>query len=98
MKKIYISGDMEGIAGSVRWDEVDPNKAEYFQFQKIWTDEANLICNLLEPNFDEIVYKDGHWFETNVLMFDFNDILCSAFRRWKQKNSKDIRKRCFVSK
>ncbi|MDD2909845.1 MAG: M55 family metallopeptidase [Candidatus Pacebacteria bacterium] len=73
MKKIYVAGDMEGIAGNVRWDEVDPLKPEYLQFQKIWTDEANLICNLLEEDFDEIVYKDGHWFETNVFLSDFNE-------------------------
>lgn len=68
MQKIYIASDMEGIAGCVSWNEVNSEKSEYSQFQNIWTAEANLICNLLKNNYDEILYHDGHWNETNIFL------------------------------
>ena len=39
--KVYISADMEGITGVTHWNEVDPEKPDYAQFQKRMTDVSN---------------------------------------------------------
>ncbi len=39
--KVYISADMEGIAGVVTDDQLDPGEFEYEQFRKFMTAEVN---------------------------------------------------------
>jgi D-amino peptidase len=39
--KVYISADMEGVAGVVSQDQLGPNGFEYSQFRKFMTAEVN---------------------------------------------------------
>ena len=39
--KIYISADMEGVAGAVTGEQLGPTGFEYERFRKFMTDEVN---------------------------------------------------------
>ena len=70
--RIYISVDMEGIAGVVHEDQtnpIDPRCAgEYGRFRRLMTREANAA---IEGAFDggatEILVNDSHWTMKNLL-------------------------------
>ena len=43
--KIYISADIEGVAGSVCWNDCSKKEAEYQLYAKQMTDEVVSACN-----------------------------------------------------
>ena len=70
--RIYISVDMEGVAGVVHEDQtnpVDPRCAgEYARFRRLMTDEANAaITGALEGGATRVVVNDSHWTMRNLL-------------------------------
>jgi D-amino peptidase len=70
--RIYISVDMEGIAGVVHEDQtnpVDPRcAAEYARFRKLMTGEANAaVEGALAAGATQIVVNDSHWDMRNLL-------------------------------
>jgi D-amino peptidase len=70
--RVYISVDMEGIAGVVHEDQtnpVDPRCAgEYARFRKLMTGEANAaVEGALAGGGTQVVVNDSHWDMRNLL-------------------------------
>lgn len=75
--RVYISVDMEGIAGIVHEDQtnpVDPRCAtEYARGRKLMTEEANAaIEGALAAGADSILVNDSHWDMRNLLAEDLH--------------------------
>ena len=69
--KVYISADMEGITGVTHWNEVNPEKPDYAQFQKRMTEEVASACRgALDAGTEKIVVKDAHYTGRNILPAD----------------------------
>lgn len=67
--KIYISADMEGIAGAVSADQLTPAGFEYQRFREFMTEEANAaISAAFEAGATEIVVSDSHGNAQNLLI------------------------------
>lgn len=64
--KVYISTDMEGIAGVREKSDVRPGKRNYRKFAKIQTEELSMICQLLGKGAT-VTIRDAHSEGTNVL-------------------------------
>lgn len=66
--KIFISADIEGIAGITHFDESDPTNAKgYSYFQDRMTDEVVAACEgALAAGAKEIWVKDAHWTGRNI--------------------------------
>ena len=65
--KVFISVDMEGIAGVVSGKETSSRGDDYNYFRKIMTLETNAaIEGALAAGATEIVVRDGHGSKTNI--------------------------------
>jgi len=66
--KVFISVDMEGIAGVTAGSEVSSSGAEYQYFRRLTTLEANAaVEGALAAGATEIVVRDGHGAKNNVI-------------------------------
>ncbi len=70
--KVYLSVDMEGIAGVVHEIQTDPTNpaaaAEYARSCRLMTGEANAaIQGALDAGADRIVLNDSHWLMRNLI-------------------------------
>lgn len=67
--KIFISADIEGVAGITDWQEANPeNTVHYRQFQERMTAEVNAAClGALAAGATEIWVRDAHWYARNLL-------------------------------
>jgi D-amino peptidase len=70
--RVYISVDMEGIAGVVHESQTDPMNpayaAEYGRFRRLMTGEANAaIEGALTAGATKVVVNDSHWFMRNLI-------------------------------
>ena len=70
--RVYISVDMEGIAGVVHESQTNPDDPacahEYARFRRLMTAEANAaIEGALEAGAKEILVNDSHWHMRNLL-------------------------------
>jgi len=66
--KVFISVDMEGVAGLIHWDETSEGGADYPLFRRIMTEEANAaIAGALDAGATEIVVRDSHGSARNIL-------------------------------
>jgi D-amino peptidase len=87
--KVYISVDMEGVAGVVHEDQTDPTEArhsgEYNRFRRLMTNEANAaIAGALEAGANSVLVNDSHWLMRNLLAEDLNpaaELLSGAPKR-----------------
>jgi D-amino peptidase len=75
--RVYISVDMEGVAGVVHEDQTDPieprHAGEYNRFRRLMTDEANAaIAGVLEAGAKSILVNDSHWAMRNLLAEELN--------------------------
>jgi D-amino peptidase len=75
--RVYISVDMEGIAGVAHEDQTDPiesrHAGEYNRFRRLMTDEANAaIAGALEAGAKTVLVNDSHWLMRNLLAEDLN--------------------------
>ena len=67
--KVFISADMEGIAGVVTQDQLGPSGFEYGQFRKFMTAEVNAAIEAArEMGATEIVVGDSHGNGLNLLL------------------------------
>lgn len=67
--KVYISVDIEGIAGSVDWDETEIDRPRYAEFRELMTGEAiAAIEGAKAAGASEIVIKDAHSSGRNILI------------------------------
>src|SRR5438445_4790050 len=70
--RVYISVDMEGVAGIVHESQTDPtdpaHAAEYGRFRRLMTAEANAaIEGALAAGASKVLVNDSHWFMRNLL-------------------------------
>ena len=70
--RVYISVDMEGVAGVVHEDQtnpIDPNCAgEYGRFRRLMTGEANAaVEGALAAGATRVLVNDSHWLMRNLL-------------------------------
>lgn len=66
--KVYISADMEGIAGIAHWDETDKKHPEYGVFCEQMTKEVAAACQgAVEAEADEVWIKDAHESGRNLI-------------------------------
>lgn len=67
--KIYISADMEGVAGAFTGEQMTPAGFEYAQFREFMTEEVNAaIAAAREAGATEFVVSDSHGNALNLLM------------------------------
>lgn len=68
IKKVFISVDMEGIAGVVHWEEVSRNGKDYDYFRELMTHETNAAIEAaLEAGAEEILVRDSHGSARNII-------------------------------
>lgn len=66
--KVFISVDMEGVAGIVHTEQTRPHAPEYNRSCRLMTAEANAaIEGALAAGATEIVVSDGHWDMRNLI-------------------------------
>src|SRR5260370_23547090 len=70
--RVYISVDMEGIAGVVHESQTDPttpaSAAEYARCRRLMTAEANAaVEGALAAGATRVLVNDSHWFMRNLL-------------------------------
>src|SRR6266704_1577192 len=70
--RVYVSVDMEGIAGVVHDSQTDPTNpafaAEYGRFRRLMTAEANAaVEGALAAGATRVVVNDSHWFMRNLV-------------------------------
>jgi len=70
--RVYISVDMEGVAGVVHEDQTDPidprHAGEYNRFHRLMTGEANAaVEGALAAGAATILVNDSHWLMRNLL-------------------------------
>jgi D-amino peptidase len=66
--KLFISADMEGVAGVCAWDEVERDKPDYLYFSEQMSREVAEVCNTaLGSGAKEILVKDGHSSARNLI-------------------------------
>lgn len=67
--KVYISVDMEGVAGTVTADQLGPSGFEYARFREFMTREALAAVNAAkEAGATEILVSDSHGNGENLLI------------------------------
>jgi len=70
--RVYISVDMEGVAGVVHESQTNPTDpacaAEYARFRRLMTAEANAaVEGAVAAGATRVVVNDSHWFMRNLL-------------------------------
>jgi D-amino peptidase len=66
--KVFISVDMEGIAGVITGSEVSSSGSDYQRFRALTTLEANAaVEGALAAGATEIVVRDGHGAKNNII-------------------------------
>ena len=66
--KIYLSADIEGITGSIHWNETTADKPEYSYFQEQMTKETAAACEgAIAAGADEVLVKDAHYTARNII-------------------------------
>lgn len=85
--KVYISVDMEGVAGAVTDDQLGPSSFEYARFREFMTREAlAAVTAAKEAGAGEIVVSDSHGNGENLLIELFpKDV--RIIRAWPRKLS-----------
>lgn len=76
--RVYISVDMEGVAGVVHEDQTNPDDprcaAEYARFRTLMTGEANAaIEGALAAGATKIWVNDSHWHMRNLLAEELHE-------------------------
>ena len=68
-KRLFISVDMEGIAGVVTGEQLGPTGFEYARFREFMTEETNVaIAAAREAGATEFVIGDSHGNMQNLLL------------------------------
>jgi D-amino peptidase len=66
--RVFVSADMEGVAGVVRDEQTDPSSPFHADGRRLMTEEVNAaVEGALEAGAGEVVVSDGHWNCTNLL-------------------------------
>jgi D-amino peptidase len=66
--KVYISADIEGVAGIAHWDEATKSESVYQEFREQMTQEGLAAGQgAVHSGATEILIKDAHWTGRNIL-------------------------------
>src|SRR5438105_11519033 len=66
--RVFLSVDMEGVAGVVDGSQTDPKSPDYPRYRTLMTRECNAaIEGALDAGVQEIVVNDSHWDQRNLL-------------------------------
>ena len=66
--KLYISADIEGVAGVTHWDETNEAKPDYAPFREQMTREVAAACEgAIAAGVEEILVNDAHGDGRNLL-------------------------------
>ena len=66
--KVYISADIEGVAGISHWDEARKEHATYQEFRAAMTEEVVAACDgAIAAGAKEILMKDAHATGRNIM-------------------------------
>jgi len=66
--KVFISVDMEGVAGVIHWEDVSRDGKDYGLFRRLMTEETNAaIEGALAAGATEILVRDSHGSARNIL-------------------------------
>lgn len=66
--KLYISADIEGVAGVSHWDATRLNDPEFQEARELMTNEVLAACEAaIDSGFKEIVIKDAHGSARNII-------------------------------
>ncbi len=80
--KVFISVDMEGIAGAVNWEEMSRTGKDYDYFRRIMSREANAaVLGAYDAGATEVVVRDSHGSARNILP-DLLDPRARLIRDW----------------
>jgi D-amino peptidase len=80
--KIYISADIEGVAGIAAWDEAIKKSPDYNEFRQQMTAEVAAACEgAIEAGATEIVVKDAHGTGRNIFSSQLPSIV-KLIRGW----------------
>ncbi|MCC3860467.1 M55 family metallopeptidase [Pseudemcibacter aquimaris] len=83
--KIYISVDLEGIAGAVTGEQLGPGGFEYNRFREFATAEAlAAVEGAFEAGADEVLVSDSHGNGQNLLIEKFPENV-KVIRSWPRK-------------
>jgi D-amino peptidase len=77
--RVYISVDMEGVAGVAHEDQTDPidprHAGDYNRFRRLMTNEANAaIAGAIEAGAKAVLVNDSHWLMRNLLAEELNPV------------------------
>jgi D-amino peptidase len=80
--KVFISVDMEGISGLVRWPDVSPNGVDFARNRRLMTADANAaIEGAFAAGATEVIVEENHGVEDLcVLLMDEIDPRCRVIR------------------
>jgi D-amino peptidase len=66
--KLYVSVDIEGVAGVVHWDQVMPGAPAYPEGRRLLVEELNALCRgALAAGVETIVVNDAHSSMRNIV-------------------------------
>ncbi len=66
--RVFVSVDMEGVAGIVHWDQVDPGGSEYGWARRLMIGEANAaVAGAFDGGSAAVVVNDSHYDMRNLL-------------------------------
>lgn len=66
--KIFLSADIEGVAGITAWDEIRKTHADYQEFREQMTREVSAACRgAIESGAEEVWVKDAHGTGRNLI-------------------------------
>jgi len=72
--KIYISADLEGVAGVVSRDQLGGESDSYRRARLLMTEEVNAAARgAMEAGAKEVVVNDSHGLMTNILIEDLQE-------------------------
>ena len=81
-KRLYISSDIEGVAGVVSGEHLMPGGFEYQQAREWMTAEVAVACEAaFEWGIDEVVVSDSHGNGQNLVLDDLSDNV-QVIRSW----------------
>ena len=77
--RVYISVDMEGVAGVVHEDQTNPMEPrcapEYARFRRLMTAEANAaVQGAVDAGATRVLVNDSHWTMRNLLAEELHEV------------------------
>ncbi len=83
--KVYISADMEGVAGAVTGEQLGPSGFEYERFRRFMTEEVNAaIRGARSAGATDILVSDSHGNGQNLLLEELPEDI-TVVRSWPRR-------------